>query len=207
MTRRKSNISAWCVLALSVVLTVGCLAVSVGTAFARYREDVNGEVSLRVREPAQVYLWSGSDPSSEYTSGVGSWVENNGDRELNFMVTNVGSNGQIPDATQEFYLRMVASLGAWDGQSQLTVRLTWTREETSESVEATITRIEPDTPLYKNFGEGWLFTFRDKKDRELLWELEGDTRSTISMQLTMENGEPVDSSLFLLQVTGNMATD
>lgn len=207
MTRRKSNISAWCLLALAAVLTAGCLAVSVGTAFARYREEVNGDVGLRVREPAQVYLWSGNDPTAEYTSGVGSWTDNNGTQELNFMVTNVGRDGEIPDADQEFYLRMVASLGAWDGESQPTVRLTWTQNEKSESVEATLTRIQKDTPLYEEYGEGWLVTFTDKKQKELLWSLKGDKRSTVSMQLALENGQPVDTSLFMLQVVGNMTAD
>lgn len=205
MTGRKPNISAWCLAALAAVLAVGCL--TEGTAYARYREAVDGALGIEAKKPAQVYLWAGTDPEGEFTPGTGMWVENEGNRELAFLVTNTQSPDQLPQDTQQFRLRLMGSLPVWEEETEALLRLTYTQGEKTETVEARAQRILPDTPLYAQFGDGWLFTFPDETGEELCWTLEGGKRSTVAMQLVLENGDVSSTALLKVQVLGDMTEE
>lgn len=205
MTGRKPHISAWCLIALAVLLTVGCLAVGVGTAYARYREEVDGDMGIQAKNTAKVYLWAGNDPEAEYVPGAGAWVEKEGNLELAFLVTNTDSTRKFPSGDQQFRLRLVGSPGAWVEDGENLLRLTYTVGETTETLQAQVTRILPDTPLYTQFGDGWLFTFPDETGAETRWTLEGGIRSTAAMQLVLENPQQTETSLLKLQLLGDFA--
>lgn len=207
MNRRKSNISAWYLTGLTALLLAGCVMLSIPAAFARYREETTQDVALQVRNPARVYLWAGSDPAADYFPGTGSWYLRDGVPELSFMVTNTKDAQDIPKATQEYRVRLIASLGAWDGASEIKIRLTTLSEEHTDIYYAQAKPIRKDTPLYQQFGEGWYFTFLDEDGEEIRWTLEGGSRSTISMQLALEVAQITDTSLMQLQVIGEMTDD
>lgn len=206
MTGRKPNISAWCLTALAAILAVGCLGLGIGTAYARYREASDGTLGVEAKKPAQVYLWAGTDPEGVYTPGTGVWVENEGNLELSFMVTNTQSEDRVPEDTQQFRVRLIGSLLAWEENSEGLLRLTYTHGEETETLEAQVQRILPDTPLHSQFGDGWIFTFPDENGEELCWTLEGGERSTVAMQLVLENGNVSTTSLLKLQVLGDMTS-
>lgn len=200
MKQKKTHISL--LLGIAALLMAASVILATGTAFARYRENQNADVVLNAQKPGKVLLWAGNNPETDYVPGEGVWESVDGEQVLNFMVTNTGSDGVSAAYDQSFRVRLVASLGAWDGASDFKVRLTITEQELSHIYYATVKPIKKDTALYREFGEGWYFTFLDNKDRELYFDLAGQERSTIQMQLTMENPAPTDPSLLKLQIVG-----
>lgn len=207
MTGRKPNISAWRLTALTAIVLVGCLLLTVGAAFARYREEVGGETGIQIKKPAQVYLWSGTDPEAEFVPGAAVWTEREGNQELMFLVTNTDDSDEIPAYSQEFRLRLVGSLDMWSEDTQAVLRLTYNQGEEAETIIATVRPIEKDTKLYAEYGEGWLFTFENNKEQELRWKLDGGKRSTMAMQLVLENSTLADPGLLTVQVLGEMTQD
>lgn len=207
MTGRKPNISAWQLTALTAIVLVGCLLLTVGAAFARYREEAGGETGIQIKKSAQVYLWSGTDPEAEFIPGAAVWTEREGNRELMFLVTNTDDSDEIPAYSQEFRLRLIGSLDMWSEDTQAVLRLTYNQGEQAETVIATARPIEKDTKLYAEYGEGWLFTFENSKEQELCWKLDGGKRSTMAMQLVLENSTLADPGLLTVQVLGEMIQD
>lgn len=200
MTGRKSNISAWCLLALAVL---GCLSLAVGVAYARYREDVGSTVEIGIRKNAQVYLVAGNDPE-KYVPGPVEWEDSGTAREMEFLISNTGPDNKIPEATQQCSLRLAASLDVWDGESALSVKLTYTQDKKANVITGQISRIQPDTVLYKEFGDGWLITFPDSTDKEMEWKLEGNQRSTVAVHLTLETDRAIDCGMIQLLLEGRM---
>lgn len=198
MTGRKSNISAWCLLALAVI---GCLALAVGVAYARYREDVGSALEIGLRTNAQVYLVAGNDPE-KYVPGPVEWEDSGTAREMEFLISNTGADGLIPKATQQCTLRLAASLDVWDGVSELSVKLTYTQDGKAGMLTGQISRIQPDTVLYREFGDGWLITFPDRADKEQTWKLAGDQRSAVAVHLTLETDQAIDSGMIQLLLEG-----
>lgn len=207
MTGRKTNISAWRLTALAAIVLAGCLLLTVGMAFARYREEAAGETGIRIKKPAQVYLWSGSDPEAEYVPGAAVWTEREGNQEMMFLVTNTDDSDEIPAYSQEFRLRLIGSLDMWSEDTQAVLRLTYNQGEQAETVIATARPISKDTKLYAEYGEGWLFTFENNNEQELTWKLDGKKRSTMVMQLVLENSALEDPGLLTVQVLGDMVQD
>lgn len=242
--------TSWHVLGLTVLMLMGCLCVATGTALARYRKDETLPLPMDVQKAEQVYLQAGKDPGAAYSEEPGQWQWVEGRLHMDFMVTNT-CDETVPNADQAFSVRLIASLEAWDGESDLDVVLSYrvdkpktepeettapveteaaqsnttettvsqenevTEESTAETtaeeadfeiyyVHGKITRIQPDTPLHAQFGDGWLITFLDSDKRELSWTLEGGQRSTTVMSLELNNPAVLDTSLLRLQVTGRM---
>lgn len=200
MNRKMSN--SWCLLGLTALLLTACVLLATGTAFARYKESFTADVTLQPQLPSKVLLWAGSDPQTDYVPGAGSWSVVDGQQTMAFLVTNTGTDGQIPAMDQSFRLRLAAGMGAWDGKTALALRLTVTEKDVTHIYYATIHPIEADTPLHREFGDGWYFTFLDDKGKELSFSLEGGARSTIPLELALENAAFTDPALVKLQVIG-----
>ncbi len=199
MTGRKKYIAAWCLLALAAI---GCLSLAVGVTYARYREDVDGSLELGLRKNAQVYLISGKDPEI-YSPLAAQWQQQGESQILEFFVTNTGADAKAPEDTQEFTLRLAASLDVWDGVSEFAVNLVYTQSESADIIQGTVTRIPQDTVLYSQFGDGWLITF-PKDGTDMTWELKGGERSHISMQLELTSEQSVDGGLVQLLLEGRL---
>lgn len=200
MTGRKSHIAAWCLLALTAVC---CLSLAVGVSYARYREDAGGSLELGVRKNAQVYLLAGKDPEN-YTPGAAAWEGNGTSQTMQFLITNTGKDGKIPESDQRCTLRMAASLDVWDGVAPMNVQLTYTKDDHAQILQGQISRIEQDTVLYRQFGDGWLITFADRWDNEMVWKLEGGQRSHLTMELKLETDRAVEDGMIQLLLEGQM---
>lgn len=203
MTRRKSNIYAWCLLALAAIV---CVGMAVGVTYARYREDVGGNVQIGPRQNAQVYLLAGKDPEN-YTPEAAQWEASGTARMMQFLITNTGSDDVIPEADQTCTLRLAASLDVWDGVSPISIQLAYTKGANAQILQGQISRIEPDTVLHRQFGDGWLITFCDRWDREMLFRLEGGQRSWISMELLLETEQTIDEGMIQLLLEGKMMSE
>lgn len=200
MTGRKVNIYAWCLLALAVI---GCVSMAVGITYARYREDVPGAVEIGLRKNEQLFLMAGKTPENA-TAGAAHWDGNGNIRSMEFLITNTPQDGKAPKADQTCTLRLAASLDVWDGVSQLSIVLSSTQGESAQILQGQLSRIEPDTVLHREFGDGWLIIFVDERGNEKNFKLEGGQNSWISMELLLESEQAVDTALIQLMLEGRM---
>lgn len=219
MNQRKPNNSLWYSLGLAVLLMAGCLVAFTGSSLARYRAEREKTIQFTVRVPDQVYLGTMQTVTDEDTDASGegtltfvssagaSWETVNGVAQMEFAVANGASEEEFAAMDQQIRIRLMGSLGLWTGTETAKVKLllpapTEEDPENCEEIAADVTRISKESPLYKVFGDGWVFTFPDEKGEERVWTLEGGEFSYISMKIIVEDVALTEASLLQLQVTG-----
>lgn len=217
MNRRKLNMFLWS-LGLTVLLMAAALMGITGTSLARYRAEATEPISITPRPVRQIRLGQMvSDSNGEaffVPDAQGSWEEAEGGFRLSFAVSNLIDAETIPAEDQQFFLRLVGTPGLWDGAETVTIKLLIPSEETEnleepaepvqlyEEFQASATRINPASPLYTVFGDGWVFTFPDETGNERSWTLDGGAVSVLEMTLTLEGAALTDPSLLQLQIIG-----
>lgn len=201
MAHKKLNIGTWYRLGFAALAVIGCLLLAVGATFARYRTDSEADLALRVQATSYVYV--GGVFNGEFTAGSGNWqVNEEGKPQLQFMLSNQGTADTPALADQEVWLRVLVSEGI--GNERLQLILT---TPDGENIMGTPVPIGTTTPLYQQFGPGWVYTFRDANATELTWELTGGDRSELTMTLTANGDFIPDTTLIQLQATGRPAND
>ena len=209
MKQQKPNMTQWYLLGLAMLLSLGGLISAVGIGYARYRTESQASIYFAAKAPAPVWLGSLTEPAEDGTvsfvaTGAGSWVTEENQSKLKFAVANGTSAADFANEDLRVRVRLIGSLGLWNGEAPLNMRLSVPENEDSTKVEeilATAERILPESPLYDTFGDGWTFTFRDAAGKELSWILEGGDLSFIEMVLTQEGAGFIDTSLIQLQVS------
>lgn len=216
MNRRKQNISRWYILGLALVLAAGCMLLSVGTAFARYRMDSEEQIHFMPKTFAEVALGvMEEDGFNQYgtfgwreeqlTETVGGVSQVRKVYRLDFTMANYLEQEGYDDEDMLARVRLVGSLDAWKGSEFGTVVLmdgTLLEDGTPRQVTAAVAPIREDTRLYHTFGMGWEFRFLDQEGQELTWKLEGGTLSCVQVQIIMDASALNGTSLLQLQVLG-----
>ena len=232
MNRRKKNISQWS-LGLALLVAVGAILLATGTTLARYRAEFTADVNFSARPASEIRLGKvvqdmlGGEATFVADAQTG-WELEEDQYRLTFAVSNIIGEKKYAADAQQVYLRLVATPGIWDGTETVKITLlmpseeepettevtepTQSSEATEESAEteihydqfpATVTRINPESPLYETFGDGWVFSFRNEDGTERSWTLEGGKASVLEMILTLEGAALTDPSLLQLQITAN----
>lgn len=193
-------------LLLLAVLMVGCAVCAVGVTTARYRSQMEDAFYLQVRPRENVrmgVLSTGENEEILFTpSDTMQWTLENGTATMNFAVANGEGPAQYAKTDCTFSLRLIGSLGLWDGtqNAQVTLRLPDKLAETGyREYPAEVTQIRQDSQLYHSYGEGWLFAFR-QDGKELEWTLEAGTFSYIPMTLVVEGEKISEETLLQLQI-------
>ncbi len=212
MNQRKKNISRWALPMLLLLLTVGCLVASTGGALARYRAEWKETIYFEVRPPEQVVLGKMVTDENGTVSfdatAQGAWETVEGKQQLEFTVANGTTEEAYSQENQRIHLRLIGTLGIWDGDEEFTVTLQLPPEEDAEEseepkkVQATVIRIQEGSPMYTTFGDGWVFAFYDEEGEELSWLLEGGELDTVTMTLILEGAAQNEASLLQLQISG-----
>ena len=217
MGRRKLNMFPWSA-GLAAVMSVLCLMGAVGVSYARYQVNRSDSVFFTPQQSAQVHLGqmaAGEDGQMVFDArAVGKWETVENQSELTFAVANGTSSEEYAQQDQLVQLRLIGSLGVWDGQQTINVMLRVPLQEVTdetqpqyEEIPGIATRIPEESPLYKIFGDGWMFTFLDENIEEKTWFLEGDTFSVLQFSIVIEGIELTDPSLFQLTATGSYVPD
>lgn len=201
MNQRKPNKIQGYLLGLALLLSVAFLVVSTGTALARYREERRVQSSLDVRHPEQICLGTVKtiteeeatadlpvgtevfDPTDSPTWEIGSEVH-----KLQLAVANGISKEDCATRDQKIRLRLVGSSGLWMGDRIPEVMLRLPSKDdpkTYVEVKATVTEIEPGTPLYQANGPGWVYSFI--QEEEIYWLLKGGDLSYTRITIVMKN--------------------
>lgn len=217
MSRRKLNMFPWSAGLAAVLIVLGLMG-AVGVSYARYRINRSESIFYTPRQPEQIYLGQMIDQDNGKAvfdpQKVGSWEAVEGKSQLTFAVANGTSGKSYTQQDQQVQIRLVGSLGIWDGEKTVNVLLRAPRkakpDETEpqfDEIRGKATRILKDSPMFSVFGEGWVFTFPDEDGKEMTWLLEGGSLSTISCQILIDGIELTDPSLLQLTVTGYFAPE
>lgn len=202
MRQIKSKRISLYLMTIATLLALACLMLSVGAVYARYKDQTSADPAYQAQEPLDIYLWSGMDESGEFISGESEWKTENGQKTLEFYVSNSGSA-----AAEEQYISvsLLASLGVQIDESvQFQLYLKWGEEK--KVVYGNPQRILPASPLYETVGDGWIIRFQDENGREMTWPLAGGELSYIYARLTVSGMEVYDTSMLKLQVSGGVGS-
>ena len=213
MNQRKPNISRWYALGLAAVIVAGCLILSIGTTFARYRSDTEEAIIFEPRVPISVTVSKLTESAALDTKSEIAWEkQTDGSMLLNFAVSNAiidaagGTTYQEEDIRVR--VRLIGTLAAWSEEQTGKVILTdgtMTKDKELKEFTADIMRIPENTSLYYSFGDGWVFRFLDGEGEELTWILEGGALSCVEMNITMDASAFSGTSLLQLQIIGEVA--
>lgn len=215
MKKRKLNISL--ILGLTVVLLAACVVSSLGISYARYRLDKTAMTAITPREPEYVYLGTVARETegSEGTfvpGTLGEWKSMDDRLELAFAVANGKDSENFAQSDQEFRVRLVGSMGVWDGEDTVDVILRVPAIPSEQDPEMPLEisgkaiRIQQDSLMYQEFGEGWVFCFYDAWGEEWRFDLKGGQWNRLELILSVNEVELTDLSLMQLQITGFFAS-
>lgn len=201
MNQRKPNKILGYLLGLAFLLSVAFLVVSTGTALARYREERQVQSSLAVRHPEQICLGTIKTITEEEATadlpvgtkvfdptGSPAWETGSAVYKLQLAVANGISQEDYSARDQIIRLRLVGTSALWMGDRipEVMLRLpSKTDPKTYVEVKATVTKIEPGTPLYQANGPGWVYSF--KQEEEIYWLLKGGELSYTEITIVMKN--------------------
>lgn len=194
MKPRKMHSSPQLLLGLTALLVAGCLLAAVGVSFARYRTEMHNGILFWPDQTAQVYL--GYVENNTFYSRQTGWTDTGEQLQLSFAIGNGADSGSCAAMDQHVKLCLLASLGAWQADSETIVYLT----VGDQTYSAAAQRITEGTGLHTQFGDGWVFRFQDESGAEPEWILPGGQFNFISMRLEMDNAAITDTSLLQLQV-------
>lgn len=213
MNQRKPNRRAWYSLMLPALLCVGILVLATGATFARYRAERDQEIGFNIQVPDQIHLGTVKSVLQETDSGEEAvmadaftpssqltWETEDGVTKLVFAVANGISKEEYSKRDQVARVRMIGTLGIWDGVQTPTLSLTIPAEAGNGEelvIEATAVPLEEGTTLQHAYGDGWQYAFLDENGEELLLELPGGELSIVKLVITIEDEVP--ETLNLLQ--------
>lgn len=190
-------------LCLAGLLCVGLLAVCVGTAYARYRDERQVGVTFQVREPETVRLGTVLDGVFTPADTL-QWAVSDGAAKLEFTVANGESAESYSARDQVAQLTMIGTLGILQDGKTPELSVTYLVQEGEQTQEKTAvgkaTPIVEGTALYHSYGAGWVYRFYETvgdEERELTWELPGGQLSWVT--LTVKTESELSGSLSLLQ--------
>lgn len=169
---KKVHIRRLLLAALALTLTA---AAAVGTAFARYRITKETQLRFSVQEPDSIALQASTE-----SEDAPRWQEAGDVLTMPFCVTAAESNQQ----KQQFAVRLYSSLQA-----------SFTLTESEASYTGQAVEIEEGSALYREFGPGWVYTFRaegaEPGAQEALWPLPVGG----NLMFTLSTGEAVANPL------------
>lgn len=214
MDQRKKNISRWYALGLAGILAAGCMMLSVGTAYARYRVDREKWITFAPETAAQAAIGTMEDgiydPNGTIgwqevllTEGEGSEAVTRRAYRLELALSNYRDLDGYDKEDMQVRIRLVGSQDVWKSETGGTVVLTdgtLKADGTPRELTAQITPIQEGTRLYYDFGMGWEFRFLDDSGQEVTWNLKGGELSCVPLQITIDASALSGTSLLQLQV-------
>lgn len=202
MSRGKLNMR----MGLAILLLLLSLTAAVGISLARYRAEHSQSLYFTVRQPGQLYLGTMSTADEPNTlafdhRAVGSWKQVEDELRLEFTVANGTGPQDYSRQDQSFSVQLVGGLGIWDGTDVAEVTLRVRKEGGYDDFQGTAARIQPGSPLYKTYGDGWVYSFLDEAGAEVTWPLEGSRFSQVDMTVILQSTDLTQPSLLQPVIT------
>lgn len=210
MNLQKMNKILWYSLGLALLLLAAAMVVSTGTAFARYRQDREAEITMEVKPATQISLGVLREPTEEEAAAMGGkkdlifdssitpqWEISGDTCLLRLAVANGVSETEFYKSDLNVTLRLIATLGLWEGEKAADIYLRLPSETAkSEYAEvlAAVSAIEAGTALHTTHGDGWVYKFQNAEE-EYAWTLSGGEFTCVEVVLVMKNAVPGNASL------------
>ena len=187
MKRRKMH------MLLGTLLLVGCLAATIGVAYARYRDNWNRNMGFQADQVGRVQLGSVTD--GQFSEATAQWILENEQWKFSFAVSNGTGRGDYAGYDQQIHLQVVVSQSAWSGETPLVLTVG------EQTYTASAAPIPQGSALHTQFGDGWLIRFLDSNGQEYTGRLPGSAFTHIAMQLSVSADTITDASLLQLRLT------
>lgn len=190
-------------LGLSGILLLMVALLFVGVAWGRFRSEIQNDQKYTPRVPDQVFLW-GEKTAEGFDSLPDTWKVEGGTYEVPFTVTNgiYGAEGQedlYPSKDMDIFLRIAVTEGIGNAEN-LSVQLRL-KDETGTFYQAAAQKIDENSPLYDEFGDGWVYTFRNNEGNEPRFTLRGGEVSCLEATLVYTvTPDTIGYSMMQLQV-------
>lgn len=178
MKREKSNRSCGCFSILTLALTLLALTLMLGTAFARYYAESRVTVEIaNAAELEQAYFLSADDSILKDNAWSG---ESEGTYFLRFWLSNAKDPNNYVQKDLHIALRVVSTVS----ESPAEVRLLSSGGEYIGKPKP----ITKGTLFWRQYGDGYLYSFYNEAGEELCWTLKGGELSQTEMCLTVTGG-------------------
>lgn len=215
MGQRQPNRGLRHMLRLTVLCLTACLVLACGVTFARYQTEFETKSYSFVADRGAIFVYGGAlYPDSE--TGVTSFYTNqarwsvvNDSAQMNFFVTNGPAADQFSARDQKCSVQLITGIGVEQTDEngtapRLSLILTYQNIAGEQvSVFAVPEPIAPGSYLYKSYGAGWLYRFRDESGNELLFDLKGGKFSFQNFTITASG--TAEPSLLELKISGEHA--
>lgn len=212
MRPTKSNHGTKYGLAFVFLLLMACLILTVGVSFARYQYLGDPQVfGYQAKQYSSVYLGSAFDGKTLDTTQSTWNYEENG-YSMSCVVSNGSSNTSFAQEDQWVTFYLTGTLGFSAEEEPMDVSILVRKDNGDGTAEVKTCQgiaqpIQPQTPLYARFGEGWFFTFQNilsEKEEEARFLLEGGEFSMLSVTLYVQ-GKAMDASMLEFQVSSSLS--
>lgn len=210
MKQMKPNIVLRYLPGLTILLCIAALVVSTGTTFARYRAERTANITFEVKPSpqAQIGVW---EEVSQEAAAVGRkagtkvfqpiqylhWELGDKGARLHLTIANGVSETEYAQKDMNVSLRILGTLGLWNGEEATKLNLHYPSQEDAdktEMIQAAVSPIGEGTPLYQTHGPGWVYSFQNS-DGELGWTLKGGQFSYIDLIITVEGAIVTEAAL------------
>ena len=192
----KSNKRLWYAAGMALLLGMAFLVVSTGTAYARYRTEYKEQISFEVLERQVVTMGTvktetqadGTTKEIFVPSDTLQWQTTGDFSEMTFAIANGTSETEFSSNDQQVTVRILGSLGLWNGTevAKLYLHLPSEEEGSEEKLQAKVEKIAAGTPLSYTHGDGWIYSFQNSDTEELSWTLPGGEFSYITLKISKE---------------------
>ena len=144
---------------LSVFLCIGVFVLLCGSAYARFRDILEGDITFQVQTPEEFEVLAGDWVQIETSD------EESICRQMEISVTNLAK-----EVGFSCTIRLAATLGI--APQEAVVSLMVIDDEGNEiRYQAEAAEIEEDSELYQSMGPGYIYQFIDSTGMELDWQI------------------------------------
>lgn len=215
MKQMKTNTVLRYLTGLTILLCIAALVVSTGTTFARYRTERSANITFEVQSflQANIGVWeevSREEATAERRAGTKifqptqflQWEAVDGGARLHLTIANGVSETDFAHKDMKVTLRVLGTLGLWNGAEAAKLNLHYPSQEEpekTETMQAAVSPIGEGTPLHQIHGPGWVYTFQNSEG-ELSWTLKGDQFSYVDLIITVEGAILTESAALQPQV-------
>lgn len=218
MSKKQVKIKLWLPLMILMIFNMLILIISASTSLARYEASTGKTLTFTYQAVAdQIHLLNGEKD----VNGSVIMAEDGSFRNLGTWVLNTDEKGQVID--NSYVLDFILANGtnksnacSYDQYAGLVV-FTSLGVENPENIDvvlnsgnlefkATATEVKEGTAIYSKYGPGWIFTFSNKSNEELVFNLPGGVLSYKDLRLTVTGAGAENASISLIATSGTSLT-
>lgn len=177
---------AWLKFMLMLLLCSVMLILILGTAWARYEENVSKEFQMKYQAKTdQIYMKSIELPQNLDVS-EDAYV-------TAFEISNGTSAEEYCEYSQIAEISLFATIGLENPENYKIVL-----NDSGQNFEASCTEAVKGTKLYSMYGPGWIYRFYNEAGEELSWMFPGGKHYVRTFTITIEGSSELPTALSII---------